>query len=1087
MKNRYRLIIFAALVGAFILAFYVTDSAFSLLGDLNLDDIVDKTDLARLAAAFGSELGNPAYDALTDLDFDQTVDVHDLALMGRGYHSTVNFYAPRPLGNNTGDIQLGDIVFDDQDQAHITWRQGDDIYYTRVDRFGNTLIDDLLLEEDAHSNIPRLDVDSHGTAHLVWARGSGSKLHYTQIDPWGHMAFPPVEVDDDTVYYFDIATDMSGQAHIAYTDGMAPTAYRYMYADGRSRIHIPNIHTGVYKSGYPLAIENDNDGNPLFVWHVEPTLGGGENLVHARIAFTGTNEITPTIFTILQDSNWQETRFGLEADSDDNAMVVWKDDDGTDQLFYEQISPAGVSLVNDKSIWNGVDTGQASPALDVDIWGQMRVLGPSENGTGTELLTYGHLDNQGDPFGDFRWIHYRPVPRGALVTTDSARETHILFEKGDQLYLMSTVPDQAAQDQTRPDLGLDTAHTRYAPYPAAKWGQSAVVTTTIFNSGWVSATNVMVRATDPISGNIAMQEINIPQLDPLSGEEIVFQWDLPLVDDVNYLTLRIEVDPDDVFTETTKVNNIMTYTLAVLPLPNKGAIYLRLVDETRTLLGERDSVLKGESVTLVATPLSGSDAPFTTTVPISSSLNIVENLPISMTYHLSWEKAGYMAVSDTFSLTRSAADPYLLNYAPDGNTIALKTNRWGTLSGRFFYTDDENTEWPLASADVRIHGMGMEINIQTGGSGVFTYTPVISGTYNMWFSKIGYARKTASGVAVQTGGLAYREFETSPTEIAYFVGQVLNQYGRGVYYPQIEIFRKDDGGYISEGAFEGGADGWFDYSLTIPETTVSYRVVITHDDYDTYTSNDFSLSQGLEQRKDFEMKLNNWSAVNMKGGVVSWLQYESSETILPDPPDDSSWLKKALFDVYVDQFWPSYEVTVWWGNYDYSLTALYNTDSVNYYMNEVQVEITPRSWQQHEVAGEGEVEIDGEPLAVEIAVLMDSGEMSVARVYQVDLVDELDGAVIYSQRYTKDGKNWWDAVHEATAKDYNMNGTSFDWVRTEVWVYLKIGVEEMVEPGVYAYDDSPILAGYNTHTQVLKFDLNLEELKPEYVVYGFPR
>ena len=55
------------------------------VSDVDLSGRVDGFDLARLARAFGTSLGSPAYDPGADLDRDEDVDGDDLAILASGF------------------------------------------------------------------------------------------------------------------------------------------------------------------------------------------------------------------------------------------------------------------------------------------------------------------------------------------------------------------------------------------------------------------------------------------------------------------------------------------------------------------------------------------------------------------------------------------------------------------------------------------------------------------------------------------------------------------------------------------------------------------------------------------------------------------------------------------------------------------------------------------------------------------------------------------------------------------------------------------------------------------------------------------
>jgi len=57
------------------------------LGDVNLDEIVDLTDLSLFSSAYGSTLGDPNYNPFCDFNYDYKVDVVDLFHLAKNYET----------------------------------------------------------------------------------------------------------------------------------------------------------------------------------------------------------------------------------------------------------------------------------------------------------------------------------------------------------------------------------------------------------------------------------------------------------------------------------------------------------------------------------------------------------------------------------------------------------------------------------------------------------------------------------------------------------------------------------------------------------------------------------------------------------------------------------------------------------------------------------------------------------------------------------------------------------------------------------------------------------------------------------------
>ena len=69
--------------------------------DFNLSGMVDMGDIGRVAAAFGSQVGDPQWDSVSDLDANGKVNMWDIGLVARqfGQMSGLTFVIPEyPIG-----------------------------------------------------------------------------------------------------------------------------------------------------------------------------------------------------------------------------------------------------------------------------------------------------------------------------------------------------------------------------------------------------------------------------------------------------------------------------------------------------------------------------------------------------------------------------------------------------------------------------------------------------------------------------------------------------------------------------------------------------------------------------------------------------------------------------------------------------------------------------------------------------------------------------------------------------------------------------------------------------------------------------
>jgi hypothetical protein len=332
-------------------------AVWAYIGELTYDGVVDDADLDVIEAAFGRTRwsGDPAWNAEADLNTDGRVDVRDLAIAGRSYGSDRNFHQPRRLSNRHHTTNTFDACLDGRDQLHIVWVEDSYryLYYTRLDRYGNTLIDDVPVDGPPN-NITMVAVGcgSEGNAHLIWNCGTGACQ--ARFDRWGYQILPKMRVESRSRVgpEGNLAVDAQGRAHALY---MLPDRETHVYAmltsEGEKAISMDSpllAGVPVISSRYrELAV--DDDDNVHLIWTEEE---GEDRLFYARLSADAATSISATVIGLL-DWNGSVTtarRPSLALDGQGNAFVLWNGHDPT-QLNLDKIGADGSVLLDDVEIF----------------------------------------------------------------------------------------------------------------------------------------------------------------------------------------------------------------------------------------------------------------------------------------------------------------------------------------------------------------------------------------------------------------------------------------------------------------------------------------------------------------------------------------------------------------------------------------------------------------------------------------------------------------------------------------------------------------------------------------------------------------
>ena len=1096
MRKHARVVFTVLGVGVVVLLLLLVGHRFAraYIGEITYDGIVDGADLAVIKAAFGTTLwsGDPAWNPEADLNEDNRVNVKDLAIAGRSYGWDRNFHQARRLSNSTRTTNSFDACLDGRGQLHVAWVEDSwrNVYYTRLDRYGNTLIDDVHVDRVTTARVDMVAVgcDAEGNAHMIW--DCDGAVCQARFDHWGFLALPSMRVERRSRVGPEgsVALDTLGRAHAFYhLPDRRTSVYALLTAEGEKAVAIEDpLLAGipVTSSRYrELAV--DGDDNVHLIWTEQE---GEDRLYYARLGAEAGTSISATVIGLLNWGGGETTarRPSLAVDGQGNAFALWNAREPT-QLYLDKIGADGSVLLDNVVIFPEWQSGYHQD-LAVGPDDGLHIVAPTGWGRSPYSTAYGTFDNDGQALYPMRSVIYGWLTRDPQVLVDGENDVHLFYMPNNViasdppcpswvLCYQSTAFDPVAYDRTRPDLGVDVAHLDWTPV-VARWGESLTVTATVFSAGWVDspATTLQVDILDgdelPFVPPLLVQ-VDIPALAPRETHEVAVKFTLPVQPPAGYETLEyarlaLHVDPADLVAETTEANNRVTAPLMIQPLPTHAGLFLIVTDVTPTAAGGAAIPLK-----IGTARLSGPD--LVRDVDVDRYVTILADVPIAatpVTYTVSWAGAGYRAPTPVqIAVGRNELDPYLVDYTPR-NTAVLETDTWGALRGTLTASD---TGLPISGATVRISGQRISLEATTDAEGTFSpaTAPKLGqlspGSYTLHASAAGYARVDAT---VTVPALAEQVWNRmmEPTTKAYVRGSVVNPYRRPVAGAHVTAC-----GVTAHSA----SDGTFDLSEVDAACTL---VTVSRSGYETANAT-LALTAGLETylpewMLSFDPPLH---VVHDAGGLASWVQDESSNDLLPDPPDDATWLEKQMFEIFSGKFWPSYRVQVWWGCYEYAVDAATTGAGSDRYLSHVQVRLTPKSFQAHKVSGTGTIEVNGQSIKVDVGRFQDSGVTTALYVIEARLVNPQTGQVIKTARYPLEGGGPWKALQDET-RTYDFGSVSIpDWDQAEVWVYLKVGKHEGGD-----WTSSPILRGWRFEQQVLRFDLSAGEAFGDFVIVGFP-
>lgn len=1057
--------------------------ALAYIGDIDLDNLIDGSDLAIIKQNMGTDQYDTGFNPFADLNLDNKINAVDLAIAGRSYDSDRAIHFPRQV-SNSGYAYEQAACLDGLDRINIIWSSSSKVYFSRLDRYGNTLVDDVWLDNVSSAVDVAVGCDDAGNAHAIWNCPEG--MCQARFDSWGYAVIEPsVAYDQDVINQLAIDLDSSGNPHIFFEKYWRNVQiYARLDTDGKFVLSTPSQLSGSSTTPPYRDIAMDSEGNVHLMWY---ELHGADRIYYARYSASASPTITDTIigYTGFDGIINSSREPALALDPDGNAYILYANADD-DKLYLEKIAADGSTLLDDYEIFPEWEIGGYTPKSEIalDNSGDMHLFSITAWGRSALKSAYGSFTNNGTPVYPMRWLIYGNAIYEPNIMVDSSNDIHFTYNPNypngyppcsdNSMCYQGTAFDANAYDLTLSDPGIDAAHISWDPL-IARWNAPLVITATVFNAGWVASPPTSVRVdievtTNTVLGPPAQMDVSIPALSPFETHSFTATISLPStppagLEELEYLRLLLAVDRDGLISETTETNNNLNIPILVQKIPTKTGLFLIVRDDTDTARGGSGQSINTGLASIVGGTYSKNNIPVTEYTTV-----LGDDIPVTadvITYTIGWEAPGYTTPSDVqIGVKRNASDPYTIDYQ-SSNTAVLVTDRWGSLSGTISKSDGGGGA--LDGAKVRLTGMGLSLEATTDVSGQYSPSTLanlgklIPGTYDVRISRAGYARITDT-VTIDALEDDILNKTMQPTTDAYMHGSVINDFDNPVVNANVNA---------CGATTTTDSRGVFDLTANASCTTLQ----ITRTSYANLNET-ISLTAGLELdigelTMNFDPPLTVFSESEKVGSRVI---DQSTGDLLPEPPDDANWLQKQLYEQFKSKFWADFRIYIVYGAYAYNAAAGYSGASEDRHMNYIQLTFNPKTFEVHMLLTS--VAFAGVPIPVPI--VDDSGETTAIWVVEARLVNTSNGQVI-KKVYTPLEGSAFEIITDDTTVTYDFNSESIsDWDNTEVWLYYKIGKNDggsfVGMPGqLYQHD-----------RQIMKFKLSTGDIWIDYGLGEFP-
>ena len=353
----------------------------------------------------------------------------------------------------SSDIRLTDasdyskqpfIAVDSSNNIHITWydkRDGNyEIYYTKLDNNGNTLVDDTRLTDDpAYSKQPSIAVDSSNNIHITWydKRDGNYEIYYTKLDNNGNTLVDDTRLTDDPAYSKQpsIAVDSSNNIHITWydkRDGNYEIYYTKLDNNGNTLVDDTRLTDATGDSKNP-SITVDSSGNVHIAWHDKRS--GYNEIYYTKLSNSGATLVDDTQLTYVGNYCWYSS---IAVDSSGNVHIAWSDKRSGIQIYYTKLDNDGNTLVDDTKL---TDEGISErPSIAVDSSDNLHIAWTDNRDCLPYEVYYTKLDNNGNTLVDDTRLTVAPEAskKYVRIAADSNNDIHLVWpdnrDGNDEIY-----------------------------------------------------------------------------------------------------------------------------------------------------------------------------------------------------------------------------------------------------------------------------------------------------------------------------------------------------------------------------------------------------------------------------------------------------------------------------------------------------------------------------------------------------------------------------------------------------------------------------------------------------------------------------
>jgi hypothetical protein len=290
-----------------------------------------------------------------------------------------------------------DVACDSNDNVHIIWSDVRDtgpvsnieLYYEKMDNMGNTLVDEMRITHAPHYSLyPSITIDSNDNLHIVWSEEVNvmsvlqEEIYYTKLDNNGNTLVDDLALtgnDGEESLFPDCEADSAGNIHVVWLDDRNETGSTknqdvyYTKLDNFGNTIIDDTRTFVRADHFRPNIVIDSNDLIHLICGSMPNWKGN---VHKQVYYMKLDNAGDPLVDEKRLTSDEENAShpALHLDSEENIHIVWEDERHENtEIYYMKVDNLGKALIDEQRLTVNPSKSQF-PEIEMDLNDNAKVV-----------------------------------------------------------------------------------------------------------------------------------------------------------------------------------------------------------------------------------------------------------------------------------------------------------------------------------------------------------------------------------------------------------------------------------------------------------------------------------------------------------------------------------------------------------------------------------------------------------------------------------------------------------------------------------------------------------------------------------------